>query len=275
MNYLENLSQKVKPDHKDVSLTHKMIDNNQVMKIFKANGYKIINIDSGWDPTGKILIADQTECDNIILSRMLTNLIITSMLYPITFDLLAEAKRDQVKCAFEQLENIHKEKDNQPVFVFTHFLIPHPPYLFNSEGSVDPESLDLESYAWSNKEGYIGQVQFVNKKIIGIVEKIISNSDTSPIFIIQSDHGSRFLDNLPSSSESIQEQTDILNALYNVNIAKQDPNNFDPFTSVNTFRYVLNSNFGTNFEILDNRINFPQGGPFNFTDVTQIIMPNN
>ena len=42
-------------------------------------------------------------------------------------------------------------------------LIPHPPYLFGSEGepvsSVRPEGLE----SWENKEGYVNEVKFANK----------------------------------------------------------------------------------------------------------------
>ena len=78
------------------------------------------------------------------------------------------------------------ELDYKPKFVLAHLLIPHPPYVFGSNGeAILPESLSLEDK--DNFELYFDQLEFTNKKIQEVVEKLTA-TEHPPIIIIQSDH---------------------------------------------------------------------------------------
>jgi hypothetical protein len=85
-------------------------------------------------------------------------------------------------------------------FVFAHFIPPHPPFVFGPNGeTLDPAI--FENSAWnfgdaSNNEylpklydkGYIGQLQYVEKALPPVLEKIIHAAPES-IIILTGDHG--------------------------------------------------------------------------------------
>ena len=85
-------------------------------------------------------------------------------------------------------------------FVFAHFLPPHPPFVFGPNGeTLDPAT--FENSAWnfgdaSNNEylpklydkGYIEQLQYVEKALPPVLEKIIHVAPDS-IIILTGDHG--------------------------------------------------------------------------------------
>ena len=67
--------------------------------------------------------------------------------------------REAILCNFSELAN-QQQNFKEPIFVFSHMLVPHPPYLFSPEGepvsSVRPQGLE----SWENQEGYINSVKF-------------------------------------------------------------------------------------------------------------------
>ncbi len=129
--------------------------------------------------------------------------------------------------------------------VFAHVLIPHNPQVFAPDGSIrqDPGF-------WSNgdravndeyfREGYTGQVAYVNHRVIEIVRAILASSKTPPVIIIQGDHGVHD-----------PYRHAILNSYYLPGQpAASVPDNLSP---VNTFRLVLNRYFGANLSLLPDR----------------------
>jgi hypothetical protein len=78
-------------------------------------------------------------------------------------------------------------RGKDPVFIYAHFLITHPPALIDKDGHIflTPRA--------SREKGYLDQIYFANNKIKEIVDAIIARYNKSPIIIIQGDHGSRLL----------------------------------------------------------------------------------
>lgn len=124
-----------------------------------------------------------------------------------------------------------------PKFVFAHFLVPHPPYIFSPDGK----------FAWAGGElpGYKSNVQFIDTQITQVVGKIIENSETPPIIIVQGDHG-------PSVSfVTPKMRMSILNAYYVNDETKSDL--YGTITPVNSFRIIFNNYFGTNYPLLEDK----------------------
>jgi hypothetical protein len=143
-----------------------------------------------------------------------------------------------------------------PKFVFVHLDIPHHPFIFLPDGSINP---DREFYPGLimpsgelRKQGYINQVQFVNQMILPIIQGIIENSKKPPIIILQGDHG---LD--------VDNRVKILNAIYLPGKGRDD---FYPSISpVNTFRVIFNNYFGTNLPLLKDQT-------YNSVDATKMVL---
>jgi hypothetical protein len=129
-----------------------------------------------------------------------------------------------------------------PKFTYAHISIPHFPYVFSPDGKMltDPGFYSVENGDAVDEEyqkkGYISQVQYINKRIIPILQAIVEKSKTPPIIILMGDHGLRD-DNRYTN----------LNAYYL-------PNGYEglypTITPVNSFRVILNEYFGANYPLL-------------------------
>ena len=129
-----------------------------------------------------------------------------------------------------------------PKFTYAHISIPHFPYVFSPDGKM---LTDPGFYSGANgdavnvefqKQGYLSQVQYINKRIIPILQTIIEKSKTPPIIVLMGDHG--LGDN---------NRYTILNAYYLPNGFKGV---YETITPVNSFRVILNDYFGANYPLL-------------------------
>jgi hypothetical protein len=124
-------------------------------------------------------------------------------------------------------------------FNFTHFLLPHEPYVF-SKPSVDSLQLkDLMDY----QHGYIEQVKYANRLITQLVTELKKNKRN--IIILQGDHG--FREYNPALYGRLT-QNEALNAFYfpdgNYGLL------YDSISPVNTYRVILGQYFGTNLPLI-------------------------
>jgi len=251
------------------------IDQNNAMQFLKTRGYEIYNIGSGWEPTQNIQLADHTLCKKGISvnSELVIQIFHNSMMKPIYAEFFGKGQEQQILCHFSTLKEINKIA-NEPYFVFSHIISPHPPYLFGPNGeSVSPESLllnDPESH--KDIDSFVGQLQFVNKEILKVVESIQNNEDRPTIIIIQADHGTNYsIDENNITDDTILERLSILNAYYfsdkNYTTINED------ITPVNTFRTIFNLYLDGNFEILEKKHYFftKTDGQYKMWDVTDII----
>ncbi len=130
-----------------------------------------------------------------------------------------------------------------PKWVFAHILIPHPPRIFTPDGGVvdDPGYFSLRGGMPINGDyeikGYVNEVQFINNRILEIVESIIEQSDPKPIIIIQGDTG--------GSDRTLYT---ILNAYYLM--SEDNSALYEHITPVNTFRLIFDSYFGSDYGLL-------------------------
>ena len=74
-----------------------------------------------------------------------------------------------------------------PKFVFGHVLLPHPPYVFDADGS--PFTAD-EVATLSQRERWERQLAYTNARIRALVEKLQAlPPERQPIIILQADEG--------------------------------------------------------------------------------------
>lgn len=147
-----------------------------------------------------------------------------------------------------------------PKFVFVHLIAPHPPYVFGPTGGpVEP----AEAGTTKTQEGaehYRDQVIYINSRILEVVPKIIANSPTPPIIVIQGDHG-------PTVPSSPRARMSNLNAYF---LPGADTSVYPTITPVNTFRVIFNTYFGQDLELLDNVSLYSEyDDPFNWR-----VVPN-
>jgi hypothetical protein len=149
-----------------------------------------------------------------------------------------------------------------PTFAYIHITLPHPPYVFSPEGDLlDIQTVD-QGFArgqpdGSQPGGYVGQVQFINRKILDIIDNLLRNSKQTPIIILQGDHGIAGSD--PDA---------ILNA-YLVPVAVLEQL-YPTITAVNTFRIIFSNAFGGDYPLLPDASYIPgdEGREYELTNST-------
>ncbi len=282
MKYLNDITKNM-IDTSNQAIPYKIGSDNQVMNFIKSQGYTTVSFDSGWGFTRDMKSVDLKLCgDNKIFnSEFMIALVKNSILNPVYVKVFETNKAEAILCIFDELSKI-KERTDQPIFVFAHIFSPHGPYIFGANGEIrELENLDrnLETDDNLNKESFVNQLIFINKKITEVVNQLL-DSENQPIIIIQSDHGTAFLfegkENnwLNPTNEMIKERTDSINFIF---LPKNTTNIFsESTTSVNTFRILFNYYFGTNYEILEDKIYFAKDGSYDLKDVTDIVIePSN
>ena len=116
---------------------------------------------------------------------------------------------------------------------------------------------------------YVQQVQFANKKTIEAVENILENNKNA-IIIIQGDHGTAWETNwMDPSKDDAWQRLRNFDAIYFPDEDKRVQLN-DDRTLVNTFRIVFNSYFGSDYEMLENKMYWGWNAkPYYFEEMTQ------
>ncbi len=257
---------------------------NEIRRLLENQGYQTVVVASGWDFTTMnnadvykqpypIFLTKFEEFfignTNLSLFRFLEHLGVSFPGY--------DTHRHIVLQAFQELKEI-PELDS-PKFTFVHIISPHPPFVFDSNGTpIDPDypftladNRDLISPPSRYQEGYLEQLAFVNDQVLGVVDAILEESVDPPLIVIQGDHGPGIFIDAPSSSPPcFAERYSILNAYYLPGIdpalVPQD------ITPVNTFRLIFNHYFAADLEFLPNHQYFsPQEAIHQFEDVTNLV----
>ena len=287
MDYLFNLT-KV-PDEKtndDRSYMSKLIENSAVSRYLKSIGYTTVKFLYGYD------ITDAFKADVIISSagdyfihEFENELANTTLL--ISFKIFMEsqgeiaAKSRRVMTMLEGLPMV-ATKIKSPKFVFVHILVPHPPFVFDKDGMTDkyinatesPGDEPSSELTRVYKEGYIGQIEFINNRIEQVIQQLIQNSSRPPVIILQADHGSGMTFFRQLKNTNIYDRFSILNAYY-LPLGGSSVI-YNGITPVNSFRMILNYYFGTNYSRLPERSFFSAFfSPYNFTEITDSLKKHN
>ena len=276
MEYVNYLADAVGVDSSDRKLSYQLYSDNNIMNIFKSFNYTLVSS----NPFSNYLTFSGLEIcvDNQLNRQFQTVLWELTILNPI-FTISERFYADRILCQFSELSNLHNSIE-EPFFAYVHFLLPHKPYVFGPTGDLQVFQLRPTKIAEHERNfGYIDQVQFTNKKIIETIDKILLESDSPPIILLQGDHGTstlltQFSENWHNKSDdSITERMSIFNAYY-----LPDQNTdliYDSITPVNSFRLILNAHFNANYELLEDKNYFSDYvHPYNFTDVTEILLTN-
>jgi hypothetical protein len=138
-----------------------------------------------------------------------------------------------------------------PKLVFVHLLAPHEPFVFTQDGGYverrTPFTLnnDEETWEWeAYSSGYVGQLAYLNARLLEVVQDILGASATPPVIVLQGDHGIRRM-------EEDWAQVAILNAYYFPGQAGEGL--YPTISPVNTFRLLFEDSFGADLGLLPDR----------------------
>jgi len=301
--YLDSLARKYAGKTRELTPFTDMIANNRVVEILRQHGYSTLVVSSG-DP-GIALANSETV---LPLRGNLTefqNLVLNSTPLPVMFELVGrnsfyDQRRGQILHALRSLTPGAQVR--HPVFVLAHIICPHPPYVFGPNGeSINPrgarvftadDGFQVTGDRQQQVKGFADQTRFLNRRVEETVNRILAESPSSPVIILQADHGPDVdLDWGNPQPGPLAERFAILNAVcippsaiqpqrtgvwpyapcstdsesaQSAKSADSSPASslgglggesslYDSITPVNTFRVVLNRLFGTELPLLPDR----------------------
>lgn len=279
MAYLDGMAAKVGADCKDRTPIYELVRHSRVRKFLAARGYRFVSFATGFHPT-EILDADVYVISPEQLSEFDTGFL--DLTPAVTDEAKAAKDRARILFPFERLPLTARL--GFPVFVFAHVVAPHPPFVFAADGGPAPIEKYYSMASGSDLIGpdgitraqyislYTGQMAFINKKVIELVDAILADSKTPPIIIFQGDHGpGAFQQQENAENTCLEDRMSILNAYYLPSSGGAPPI-YDSITPVNTFRVIFNSYFGTSLTPLPDESFFVTWTrPYKLVNVTNEI----
>lgn len=262
-NYLED-SPPINPDLYRARLAETMVRQNAVVDFLRQHGYTYVHVGSSFDATASNPHADVqiTSSDAIDVGEFELQILLQTPLRQ--FDKLSNRMfrtmdRNRI---LSQLHGIGRASlQPGPKYVFAHVICPHPPFVFAADGGDSgldlPPTMDdgapHEGGPEAYREGYRNQVQYLNIKVLEVVDTILAHYDTDdrPVIVISGDHGGGLNYDLRSPMEMEQwGRMSILNA-YLVPEGAFDL--YPTITPVNSYRMLFDGLFGANLPLLPDR----------------------
>jgi hypothetical protein len=144
--------------------------------------------------------------------------------------------------------------------VFSHILLPHPPYTHAADGHfLTPE----ETRGRSARTLFADQLTYANTRIREIIGGLLTLPEAQrPIIILQADEGPGTLENqarrfatwdwTTATPDDVEAKYGILNAWYVPGDRKVGL--YDGQTSINTFPLLFRDYFGLDYDLLPDRV---------------------
>jgi hypothetical protein len=243
MAYVEDLT-----DEPSLETTRSLIQNNLVHQAFEEIGYTTIAFNMGFswgNMRGSDYYFDEYPRDMQTWSMTPFEIMYIKGTLGILFfekdidlgeqitlsDL--ERKAERTLLILDVLPEIPKIPGLK--FIHAHIICPHPPYLFNADGTLNPYAEEI-----SASQGYPEQLKFLQPRLFDIVQQIIEHSEIPPIIILEGDHGfgKRYV-------------TSNFMALYLPGGGSEGLD--DHMTMINVFPHIFNTYFGTEIDLLPNK----------------------
>jgi Sulfatase len=250
-----------------------------VGRFLRQQGYRYIHAGSWWWPTR----ASDYAHENINYFAAVPHPIMLLFEQPLIAPFAQALDSPFVDERLQQWERVHRQFDALsrvpaqpgPKFVFAHILVPHPPYVFSADGSYVSRSLQGRR---SRNENYANQVRLANRLVSRLVDRILSDSASPPVILVQGDEGPyteqmggsdayRFRTMTPAD---IRFRSGILNAYH---LPGRGADLLYPSISpVNSFRVVFNAYHGTSLPLLPDRVyrHDSEKRPYSLVDVTAV-----
>ncbi|MCF8468229.1 MAG: sulfatase-like hydrolase/transferase [Sneathiella sp.] len=271
------------PSHKDDWMPFiRVLQKNRVTESLQKIGYKYVHMGSWWGPTEKNPMADENFRTTFI-GQFNRKFLLRSIFAPLFFASNDEVSRqsiapDQCLRVPQKLKRLQElAASKEPTFTFAHFLVPHPPFVFDKDGNcLGPK----ESFSRTLEESYLGQLQYADKFMSALVKTLLSQPGPKPIIIIQADEGpypTRYRQDrkgflwAAATDREMRQKLRILNAYYFPDVNTEIF--YDQITPVNSFRLLFNAYFGTNLTRLPDR-NYAipdDSNRYDFFEVTDIV----
>ena len=236
----------------DLAFAYGKIKDNSVLRFLRALGYEFYNY-SVFDFQGQP--ARTMESFLPVKTRLITAQTLLSRIdRDIRFNMVTrlKSKRNERIITYANKKNnenlfgltkaLARSGGDKPKFVYTHLMMPHYPYYYDSAGREQPYET-LREGQQVNRNAYIGYLRYTNSKLLELVTHIKQNSAKPPVIILMGDHGFRHF-NTPVKKEYYFQNLLSLHLPGGKRILP------DTVSGVNVFRILLNEQFSQQLPLL-------------------------
>ena len=242
-------------------------DSNALERFFHERGYRYLHVGAVLGPTAGNSAADQvflygetSEFGTVLAETTILRCL--ERIAPVeAVTTRTELIARQTTFQFDLLPKLADAPGRN--FVFAHLLVPHPPYVWNVDGSRVTEE---QKASRTTEEQYVEQVEFTNARLLALVDRLHAGPpETWPIIVIAADEGpfpNRYAQTekgfqwLEATPDELLRKFSVLSAVSvpGVDRAGLEEAGFsDDMTLVNLFRIVLNAAFDADLPMLPQR----------------------
>lgn len=234
-----------------------------VPSAFKELGYQYVHVANWWAPSATNVDADrvfrysgQDEFSTVLAQTTLLRAFNEPEAAP-TDPYDWGVLYDHTRYALDTLDETPGIPG--PKFVFAHLLIPHDPYVFDTDGSFTGRAVVRER---GRDESYRRQLEYANARMLGLIDRII-DSDEDAVIVLQADEGpfpERYQEDewgfewRDATDAELEEKFGVLHAMRVPGADLVEAGFEDDMTLVNTWRVLFNARFGTDLPMLPDRI---------------------
>ncbi len=242
---------------------------SRALRLLKENGYRLINICSGYGATDFLLDADENAgCG--LRNRFDAGLLSSTVLRCLDnkFHLLRSLYAENSLAIFQWVPAVAARPG--PKFVLAHSLVCHEPYIFDERGTELPLPHGSCSVA-EHRRQYLAQLKFAQKKVQTLIDAILNIKGPRPVVVLLSDHGPRpYWQSQGWDQQYVNEHFKNFTAFY---FPDGDYSSVgSSISAVNVLRLVFNKYLGTDLPLLPDRcIVVPDGGPWRQYEVTGLL----
>jgi hypothetical protein len=261
MDYLPEFHRKLVAE--DYTRSEKVVEKSITMQLLKDHGYRFMNhsIFNIAAQPGQFKTDLLPMRLKLITAKTLWNSAMADIGWQIHEKIaphvnwLGETLQDDYKTGNQRLlqltENAYLENDSVPRFIYTHVLMPHWPYLFDSTGKETGINFYSKAITGKQKEAsYVQYLAYTNKVMLRMVDEIVVFSKGKAIIVLMSDHGFR-------EKPGTQACLDVNNNFISVYLPWRNYGLFyDSISNVNVMRTVFNSAFDQRFPRLPDKCIF-------------------
>ena len=196
MTYLDDLAGVVGADARDRRPLRHLIDRNTLMTAARRAGYRVYSIGSDYGATQTIAAADVCICQRHGFDELQSNVLALTPLGSLplarwTYD----AHRSKIVEGLDAVDQVRTLPGRK--FVFVHVLAPHPPFVLNADGGAVQASRpfdigdgdDFRGDKGEYIQGYRGQVRYLARRLLGLVERLTEQAGPAPVIVMHGDHG--------------------------------------------------------------------------------------
>ncbi len=263
MEYLPDLFEEEPADPSSINPLYLMLGENPLGEVMTAAGADYVHIGNWWWPTATASTA--TSVFNPRVPNEFTSVwrATTGVRWLASTDVEAgmDRRREQYEIGWAQLaelERVAALPHERPRFVLVHLTIPHPPMVYDADGSYVRQDTVRSR---DDDENLGNQVAFIDSWLEEFVDQVVTgDEETDPIIVIQSDEGPNpdglnagedYNDYADIDMDGRREKLATFSAWYLPGVDQEPP---EDITGVNTWRFILDRYIDTDYGLLDDRV---------------------